>query len=390
MYMNRWFSNAFGFIESADYFTNQSKFMELAVYGNYKTINNISIGQFEKCNLNTKYIYEKDYCPKVSLTHMIADIIDLHKDPNNANATFQVASQFNCLEMANPNAIPEHGITIYHNDRTQGPTSAKITPAGTAFRNYLMPMEHKNYQVSAEHNNYQVPLEHKNYQVPLEQTFGQTENNQLDLSLDARELIRNECGVFGNVKNGYLFYTDNELQQINNALHGNDKTEIRRRIHNSIAVGSHWNLGVFINNQLSDYTVNHVYCSGLPIRYNVNTDPIQWAGLSELFLNAIYENTLMVAAMNNQLSGSRHPCYLTLVGGGAFGMNVPQIYRAIQRACTVIARKLLSLDVILVHYRSIHPEIAKLGYNPQTFTGRESFKLSLWNIPRDKWIYMLN
>jgi len=36
----------------------------------------------------------------------IADVQDLHCDPENAGATFQAASQFNCLEMTGPAVTP--------------------------------------------------------------------------------------------------------------------------------------------------------------------------------------------------------------------------------------------------------------------------------------------
>ena len=36
----------------------------------------------------------------------------------------QVASQFNCLEMAGPTLTPEHGVAIYAHDGTQVPPPA--------------------------------------------------------------------------------------------------------------------------------------------------------------------------------------------------------------------------------------------------------------------------
>jgi hypothetical protein len=55
----------------------------------------------------------------------------LHFDPANGRpadvdagagsaAVFQVASQFNCLEMIGPRVRPEDGITMYASDPTQG------------------------------------------------------------------------------------------------------------------------------------------------------------------------------------------------------------------------------------------------------------------------------
>ena len=44
--------------------------------------------------------------------------------PENAGALFQVASQLNLLEMTGPEVTPEDGVTIYQDDRTQGPACA--------------------------------------------------------------------------------------------------------------------------------------------------------------------------------------------------------------------------------------------------------------------------
>ena len=52
---------------------------------------------------------------------LVGDVRSLHQDITNKSAVFQVASQFNCLEMAAPHVVPEDGVGIYQNDCTQGP-----------------------------------------------------------------------------------------------------------------------------------------------------------------------------------------------------------------------------------------------------------------------------
>eukprot|EP01047_Picozoa_sp_COSAG01_P051684 COSAG01_NODE_5360_length_4308_cov_31.574210_1_plen_268_part_00 len=47
------------------------------------------------------------------------DAAALHGAFRNAGATFQVASQFNCLEFPGPSTTPEDGVTNYAHDRTQ-------------------------------------------------------------------------------------------------------------------------------------------------------------------------------------------------------------------------------------------------------------------------------
>tara|TARA_B100000315_G_C14314826_1_gene468061 strand:+ start:292 stop:723 length:432 start_codon:yes stop_codon:yes gene_type:complete len=72
---------------------------------------------------------------KISIREKIADVQHLHIDELNAGSLFQVASQFNLLEMVSPNVTPEHGVGNYEHDRTQGPACAIAAGAGTIYRN---------------------------------------------------------------------------------------------------------------------------------------------------------------------------------------------------------------------------------------------------------------
>lgn len=76
----------------------------------------------------------------ISVQEVIADVQSLHMDPQNAGAFFQVASQFNLLEMVNPTVTPDSGVTGYQFDRTQGPACAMACGAGLIYRNYFVPL----------------------------------------------------------------------------------------------------------------------------------------------------------------------------------------------------------------------------------------------------------
>ena len=69
------------------------------------------------------------------------DVQDLHTDVSNTDALFQVASQFNLLEMMSPDVTPEDGITRYERDDTQGPKCAIAAGASTIYRNYFVPRQ---------------------------------------------------------------------------------------------------------------------------------------------------------------------------------------------------------------------------------------------------------
>jgi hypothetical protein len=64
----------------------------------------------------------------------------LHGAPGLERALFQVASQFNMLEMMGPRDMPELGVTRYQEDHTQGPACAMAAGAATIYRNYFVPV----------------------------------------------------------------------------------------------------------------------------------------------------------------------------------------------------------------------------------------------------------
>eukprot|EP00438_Fugacium_kawagutii_P004215 Skav215947 [mRNA] locus=scaffold226:762472:772476:+ [translate_table: standard] len=76
----------------------------------------------------------------------IGDVTSKHALPENVLATFQVASQFNCLEFVGPSVVPEDGITGYATWRTHRAAfpawqacSIACGPA-TAYRNFFTPV----------------------------------------------------------------------------------------------------------------------------------------------------------------------------------------------------------------------------------------------------------
>src|ERR1700676_1019032 len=64
----------------------------------------------------------------------------MHRSPENTGALFQVASQFNLLEMVSPTVTPEQGVARYQHDHTQGPAGAISAGAATIYRNYFAPV----------------------------------------------------------------------------------------------------------------------------------------------------------------------------------------------------------------------------------------------------------
>jgi len=324
---NDWFDAIFGFIEYRDYMKNKNEILRLYMTGSQQTINDVNVGKFMLLNLEQLYTL----CPykygagNIKIKNIVANIKEIHKQSNNDNATIQVASQLNCLEMINVDKIPEDGITCYKDDNTQGPKCVMCTPTGLAYRNYIY-------------------------------NGGQTSNQQIDMSEELLSYFKS-CDNTINwiIKNGYLIINNlSTLEKISELLTNDD---IRKNAKNKIKAGIHTNLGIFIDGIKYDHIINHVLCSGLPIAYqNYPFNNIElWDNLSDLFLETYYEMTLLTACINNMMNEIDAPCYLTQIGGGVFGMKKSLIMKAIKKACDTINSLGYKLNVYLVHYGIIDP-----------------------------------
>lgn len=102
-----------------------------------------SIGELELVSLRTLRDRAKSvggFPGRMKVTAVTGDVRQMHRLPQYAGALFQVASQFNLLEMVSPTVTPEQGVTRYEQDRTQGPACAIAAGAATVYRNYFAPV----------------------------------------------------------------------------------------------------------------------------------------------------------------------------------------------------------------------------------------------------------
>jgi hypothetical protein len=167
------------------------------------------------------------------LSEVVADAQGLHVDPTLAGARFQVASQFNMLEMTGPNITPEMGIDRYEHDHTQGPACAIACGAGTIYRNYL---------------------------VRVGDRTGQSTRHQLNGLADLAE----ELGIDVPVHNGYALPSVALLDQIGARLRTCD-VPARHDLMGLLRVGMHWETEVTFDN--AGHVVTQAYCAALPIAY---------------------------------------------------------------------------------------------------------------------------
>jgi len=255
------------------------------------------------------------------LRTVVGDVRRLHQEAAYAGALFQVASQFNLLEMVGPDVTPEDGVARYALDRTQGPACAIAAGAATIYRNYF---------------------------VPIADECGQTAHRQLDALADVGERLSRETGHavdrLWRMRNGYADCTPRGLEVISAWLE-KAGPEGRDELRSLLRIGLHRDVQVTEGDR-KDQLVSQAFCSALPVAY-FNHPERRWQPFAALVLEAAYEATLLAAAVNAG-RGASNIVLLTRLGGGAFGNEDDWIDGALNRALKIADG--FALDVRMVQY----------------------------------------
>lgn len=263
---------------------------------------------------------------RISLSEVIADAQELHSSESNCGSLFQVASQFNLLEMLSPHVTPEHGVDNYEHDRTQGPACAIAAGAGTIFRNYF---------------------------AKVNGLIGQSADNQIDCLHDLGLALGNRDNRLWEMKNGYAIASENGLIDISNTIKASIESEVDE-LRKLLRIGIQWNTEVTISN--SKHTVSQAYCSALPVAYSQH-QPELWSEFAQLVLEASYEATICAGILNCLKTGN-NKVYLTLIGGGVFGNKLDWIIVALERAINLY--RCVDLDVVIVSYGYSNRHVQRL------------------------------
>ena len=263
---------------------------------------------------------------RISVHEVVGNVMDLHVKRTNAGSLFQVASQFNLLEMVSPSVMPESGVGIYQNDHTQGPTCAIACGAGTIYRNYFASVNGKT---------------------------GQSAANQIDCLADISIALNNSGNRLWEMKNGYALPTQDGLVEISNQLGKSNEIELDK-YRQLLRIGIQWNTQVTMME--SKHAVTQTYCSALPVA-NTNHPADLWELFARLVLEASYEATICTAILNS-LSTGNNRVFLTLLGGGAFGNQDDWITDGIRRALDLY--KNWDLDIAIVSYGQSKKSVRQL------------------------------
>jgi hypothetical protein len=263
---------------------------------------------------------------------VIGDVRHIHQSPENAGALFQVASQFNLLEMVSPSVTPEQGVTRYQHDRTQGPACAIAAGAATIYRNYFALVDGNN---------------------------GQTAIRQLDGLADLGEALSTALNkpvdALWEMLNGYALCSRAGLDAITQHLRvlRPEQVDILR---GKLCIGVHSDVEVTDAAGERRPLVSQAFCSALPVAYT-RVPSAHWKPFASLILDAAYEATMLAAVLNKQ-RGASNVVLLTLLGGGAFGNEAEWINSAIRRALAMMSG--FGLDVRLVSYGKPSREVLQM------------------------------
>lgn len=202
-----------------------------------------------------------------TVREVVADVQSLHCDAANAVAMFQVASQFNLLEMTSPDVIPEDGVGIYERDFTQGPACAIAAGAGTIYRNYF---------------------------ASVNGQTGQSADNQINCLADIGERLGNSDQRLWAMTNGYALPTSGGLREVNQKLVQMDESDLDA-LRGLLRIGLQIDTQVTLQN--ASHNVSQAYCSAMPVAYTRHS-PELWALLASLVLQAAYEATICASIEN--------------------------------------------------------------------------------------------
>jgi hypothetical protein len=327
--MMDWFEKITGFRELPYEQTQAKLWVEDGCLRSCESASRFAVGRLEIPSLADLRERARacDSTGPTKVTCVVGDARKLHADPMNRSALFQVASQFNLLEMVGPSITPEHGVTRYVHDRTQGPACAIAAGAATIYRNYL---------------------------VPFGESRGQRTYRQIDCLADLRSALGCQEESMGTMQNGYALSTASGLQHMDAVLEKASPDDVDR-LRGLLRIGIHWDVGVTDSSD-DQQLVSQAFCSALPVAYTGHPAS-SWRRFASLVLEATYEATLLAAVMNVARRAS-NVVMLTRVGGGAFGNDPEWIDSAINRALKVIEYS--GLDVRIVCFGRLPSNLQRM------------------------------
>lgn len=350
--MSNWFETIFGFNECPRGGKNEAK-SNFTLAGTVLTSKHLPGRPFEAGTFTTPSLEELRHAVKLEeaskkipgqlrAQEITGDVSEMHTKRENAFALFQAASQFNCLEHTSERGLPEHGITCYSGDHTQGPACATACAPGTVVRNY--------FAFNGERE--------------------QSKDRQVTNLLEVEQLLDNEKENYFKVLSGYTLSSPENLLRLTKRL---QNPALLERMHDLLRIGVQADTEVVSSGfggrvyKGEKQIVTQVYGSACSVSYS-RCSAASWECFAQAILRSSYESTLYVAVQN----ALRHPdepgakkVFLTALGGGVFGNDMKWVENAISEALHKFRD--IGLHVIMVSYGGSTPEFERIAraYSPE-------------------------
>eukprot|EP01127_Copromyxa_protea_P019807 TRINITY_DN6506_c0_g1_i1.p1 TRINITY_DN6506_c0_g1~~TRINITY_DN6506_c0_g1_i1.p1 ORF type:complete len:458 (-),score=100.41 TRINITY_DN6506_c0_g1_i1:182-1555(-) len=274
------------------------------------------------------------------------DVAYLQSLPENRNAIFQIASNFNSVEAITESSFPDspNFTTKYFMDRTQGPAASISCGAGAITRVH-----------AAFFNERKDPS-----------TWGQTKDTQVNF-------LQNLSKHYP-TSNGYVVYTGDEPKFSKNV-----KGKKWKKMQANYYVAYHKEQEVVLGHRKaesyevqpeSEQLVDQVCCAAVNMLQGTNginnrkLDAKQYK--MRFILQAAYDSTYLSAVYHE-----RQTLFLTFVGGGAFGNDIDLIWNQILKSHQKWAR----------HTKSKISKVVIIMFSPRPNVNNWVQQMTEQNIP---------
>lgn len=331
-----WFERITGFRETGYEATRKKLQVEGSLLRSLVNGKRYGIGKLEIVSLQT--LRDRARSAGVSSGQLKVEVVrgdvgKLHQAPENAGALFQVASQFNMLEMTGPDVTPEQGVTRYCEDHTQGPACAISAGAATIYRNYF---------------------------APVGDGFGQTAERQIDGLTEMGKVLSRATGLpvsdLWEMQNGYALCSKSGLRAISKHIEALSPEAVDT-LAGTLCVGLHRDVEVTEAGGPNRPIVSQIFCSALPVKYST-VPTSEWKTFASLILRAAYDATILAGVLNAH-RGASNVVLLTRLGGNAFG-NADEWIDAAMRSALIVAAD-LNLNVKIVSYHEPSDSILRMA-----------------------------
>jgi hypothetical protein len=317
------------------------------------------------------------------------DIWELQSNSAHRGAVFQVASNFNALELLDHTDWPNK-LSNYHNDHTQGPSASVSAMPGLILRRYFIFPDEPHEQTAERQINLLGSWDHEGqHGVPQNNNKGMFEHNRVNSKYATLGFVCNGYYILpvptwasGWISDGLLPLKEVESSGVFRASEGKSPVDlsdmvdhvkdllVNEREAGNIFIGYHRDVQVThrsYNERVSDpaQIIDQVFFAAINLGSG-SGGANYWASgfgnvtqdLSKFFLMIAYKSILMSALLHG-----KNKVFLTLMGCGVFGNKLGWVVDCLSQCKNLIKES--GLEVNLVVYQKNEIEKSSLVHEQE-------------------------